>query len=91
MATVSLYSFSKETPGYKKQENRRTEDVYNHLREETEQDDDTYDHVCVGPNHRTDLSEYSHSRDVAAAQSTITSEDGCDYSTLGHRISNDCQ
>lgn len=68
MATVSLYSFSKETPGYKEQENRRTEDVYNHLREETEQDDDTYDHVCVAPNYSTDLSEYSHLRDIAAAQ-----------------------
>ncbi|XP_052680128.1 uncharacterized protein LOC128160859 [Crassostrea angulata] len=86
VATVSIYSFAKETPGCNlpgKQQNERTEDVYNHLHEQTEHDDDTYDHACTAPNHGTDLSEYSHSRDIATVQSTSPFLDGGDYSTLG--------
>lgn len=83
--------FRKKHQDTKKQENRRTEDVYNHLHEETEQDDDTYDHVSVAPNHSTDLSEYSDLRDIATVHATSPSVDGGDYSTLGHRINNDCQ
>lgn len=74
-----------------KQQNERTEDVYNHLHEQTEHDDDTYDHACAAPNHGTDLSEYSHSRDIATVQSTSPFLDGGDYSTLGQWISRDCQ
>lgn len=94
VATVSLYSFAKETPGCNlsgKQQNERTEDVYNHLHEQTEHDDDNYDHACTAPNHGTDLSEYSHLRDVATVQSTSPFLDGGDYSTLGQWISRDCQ
>uniref|UniRef100_A0A8W8LU31 EB domain-containing protein n=1 Tax=Magallana gigas TaxID=29159 RepID=A0A8W8LU31_MAGGI len=86
VATVSIYSFAKEMPGCNlpgKQQNERTEDVYNHLHEQTEHDDDTYDHACTAPNHGTDLSEYSHSRDIATVQSTSPFLDGGDYSTLG--------
>lgn len=70
-----------------KQQNERTEDVYNHLHEQTEHDDDTYDHACTAPNHGTDLSEYSHLRDIATVQSTSPFLDGGDYSTLGQWIS----
>lgn len=86
VATVSLYSFARETPGCSlsgKKQNERTEDVYNHLHEQTEHDDDTYDHACTAQNHGTDLPEYSHLRDVATVQSTSPFLDGGDYSTIG--------
>lgn len=71
VATVSLYSFVRETPGYnlsETQQNQRTDDVYNHLHEQTEQDDDTYDHACAVPNLSTDLSDYSSFCGIATAQ-----------------------
>ncbi|XP_065937871.1 uncharacterized protein [Magallana gigas] len=86
VATLSPFSLA-ETQGYNlssKQEDERTEDVYNHLREQTkEHDDDTYDHACAVPNHSTDLSDYSNIQDAATFH-TPPSEDGDDYSTLRH-------
>lgn len=93
VATLSPFSFAKETQGYNlssKQEDERAEDVYNHLREQTEQDDDTYDHACAVPNHSTDLTDYSNIQDAATFR-TPPSEDGDDYSTLRHWTSKDCQ
>lgn len=84
VATLSPYSFAKETQGYNlssKQEDERTDDVYNHLHEQTEQNDDNYDHACAVNNHITDLSDYSNIRDTATFQ-TSPSNDGDDYSTL---------
>uniref|UniRef100_K1RG63 Uncharacterized protein n=1 Tax=Magallana gigas TaxID=29159 RepID=K1RG63_MAGGI len=86
VAKLSPYSFAKETPGYnlsEKQENERTEDVYNHLHEQTEQDDDTYDHACAVPNHSTDLSDYSNIHDAATFRPSPP-KDGDDYSTFRH-------
>nr|XP_011420901.2 uncharacterized protein LOC105323529 [Crassostrea gigas] len=86
VAKLSPYSFAKETQGYNlssNQEDERTEDVYNFLREQTEHDDDTYDHACVVPNHSTDLSDYSNIHDAATFRPS-PSEDGDDYSTLRH-------
>lgn len=63
----------KETLGYnfyEKQENERSDDVYNHLHEQTEQDDDNYDHACAPLNHSTDLSDYNHLCDITSVQST---------------------
>lgn len=77
-------AFSKATPGYNlsgKQEHEITEDVYNHLHEQTKQDDDTYDHACAVPNHSADLSDYSYIRDTAPVRPSPT-EDRDDYSTL---------
>ncbi|XP_052680130.1 uncharacterized protein LOC128160860 [Crassostrea angulata] len=86
VATLSPFSFAKETQGYNlssKQEDESAEDVYNQLREQTEHDDDTYDHACAAPNHSTDLSDYSNIQDAATFR-TPPSEDGDDYSTLRH-------
>lgn len=85
VATLSPYSFAKETQGYNmsSKQDERTEDVYNHLREQTEQDGDTYDHACAAQNHSTDLSDYSNLHDAATFR-TSPSEDGDDYSTLRH-------
>lgn len=57
MAKISLYSFLKLTPGYNLSEikDERTEDVYNHLRGQTEHDDDTYDHGRATLYHSTVL------------------------------------
>nr|XP_034306701.1 uncharacterized protein LOC105343519 isoform X2 [Crassostrea gigas] len=77
-------AFSKATPGYNLSgKHERTEDVYNHLHEQTEQDDDTYDHACAVPNHSADLSDYSYIRDTATVRPS-PSEDRDDYSTLRH-------
>lgn len=73
-----------------KQEDERTEDVYNHLHEQTEHDDDTYDHACAAPYHSSDLSDYSNKHDAATFR-TSPSEDGDDYFTLRHWISKDRQ
>lgn len=73
-----------------KQEDERTDDVYNHLHEQTEQDDDNYDHACAVTNHITDLSDYSNIHDAATFQ-TSPSKDGDDYSTLRNWISKDRQ
>nr|XP_034306688.1 uncharacterized protein LOC105328276 isoform X9 [Crassostrea gigas] len=84
VATLSPYSFAKETQGFNlssKQDDKRTDDVYNHLREQTEQDDDTYDHACAVPNHSSDLSDYSNIHDATNFR-TSASKDGDDYSTL---------
>lgn len=88
MATLSIHSFPKKTPGYilsRKQENERTEDVYNHLHEHTEPDGDTYmyDHACAAPNPSTDLPDYSNFRDITFDQPTSSAIDDGDYSTLG--------
>lgn len=85
VATLSPYSFAKDTQGYdlSSKQDERTEDVYNHLREQTEQDGDTYDHACAAQNHGTDLSDYSNVHDAATFR-TRPSEDGDDYSTLRH-------
>nr|XP_034306696.1 uncharacterized protein LOC109620881 [Crassostrea gigas] len=85
VSTLSPFSFA-ETQGYNvssKQEDERTDDVYNHLREQTEHDDDTYDHACAVPNHSTDLSDYSNIQDAATFR-TPPSKDGDNYSTLRH-------
>ena len=66
-----------------KQEDERAEDVYNHLREQTEHDDDTYDHACAVRNHSTDLSDYSYIRDTTTFWPS-PSKDGDDYSILTH-------
>lgn len=55
---------------YEKQENERSDDVYNHLHEQTEQDDDNYDHAFAPLNHSTDLSDYNHLCDITSVQST---------------------
>lgn len=84
VATLSPYSFAKDTQGcnlLSKQDDKRTEDVYNHLREQTEQDDDTYDHACAVPNNSSDLSDYSNIHDATNVR-TSPSKDGDDYSTL---------
>ncbi|XP_065937865.1 multiple epidermal growth factor-like domains protein 6 isoform X2 [Magallana gigas] len=84
VATLSPYSFAKETQGYNlsgKQEDERADDVYNHLHEQTEQDDDDYDHACAVTNHITDLSDYSNIHDAATFRPS-PSKDGDDYSTL---------
>ncbi|XP_052680132.1 uncharacterized protein LOC128160862 [Crassostrea angulata] len=84
VATLSPYSFAKETQGYNlssKQEDERTDDVYNHLHEQKEQDDDNYDHACAVPNLITDLSDYSNIQDTATFH-TSPSKDGDDYSSL---------
>nr|XP_034306682.1 uncharacterized protein LOC105328276 isoform X5 [Crassostrea gigas] len=86
VAKLSPHSFAKETPEYdlsEKQENKRTDDVYNHLHEQTEQVDDTYDHACAVPNHCTGLSEYSNIHDAASFRPS-PSKDGDDYSILRH-------
>lgn len=86
VAMFSPYSFAKETQEYnlsEKQENKRTDDVYNHLHEHTEQVDDTYAHACAVPNHCTDLSEYSNILDAATFRPS-SSTNGDDYSILTH-------
>lgn len=86
VAKLSPHSFEKETPEYdlsEKQENKRTDDVYNHLHEQTEHVDDTYDHACAVPNHCTGLSEYSNILDAANFRPS-PSKDGDDYSILRH-------
>lgn len=65
------------------QEDERTEDVYNHLREQTEHEDDTYGYACAAPCHSTDFSDYSNIHDAATFR-TQPSKDGDDYSTLRH-------
>lgn len=92
-AKFSVYSFAKETQGYNlssKQDDERTEDVYNYLHEQTEQDDDTYDHASAVPIQSTDLSEYSSIHDAATFRPS-SSKDGDDYSTLRKCISKDRQ
>lgn len=89
---LSPYSFSKETQGCnlsRNQENESTEDVYNHLHEQHENDDETYDHACAAPNYSTDISDYSNLCDTATIQPSPSKDE--DYSTLRHWISKDCQ
>lgn len=63
------------------------DDVYNHLNEEGEtQDDDTYDHACAAAarSHLKDLDDYSNIHAMVDGTTVSDGTENDDYSTLEH-------